>query len=155
MAFGSVAHSQDSDSKLEKHPFINRPETILLQRRRVLQATFVCALSRGHRDLYRVLRVPDYSILTAPLVERLLCIPVNRRIKRFEQYTYQVSTRWTDNLYRSKYRVHLKRSVIHSHTLPCLHNSWVPKGDTPPLMTDPPTPEQLKLTEGALWIFYH
>lgn len=27
-------------------------------------------------------------------------------------------------------------------------SSWVPKGDTPPLMTDPPTPEQLKLTEG-------
>jgi hypothetical protein len=26
----------------------------------------------------------------------------------------------------------------------------VPKGDTPPLMTDPPTPEQLKLTDGAL-----
>ncbi|KAJ9118933.1 hypothetical protein QFC24_005898 [Naganishia onofrii] len=27
---------------------------------------------------------------------------------------------------------------------------WVPKGDTPPLMTDPPTPEQLKLTEDLM-----
>lgn len=25
----------------------------------------------------------------------------------------------------------------------------MPKGDTPPLMTDPPTPEQLKLTDGT------
>ncbi|GHJ88662.1 hypothetical protein NliqN6_5064 [Naganishia liquefaciens] len=27
---------------------------------------------------------------------------------------------------------------------------WVPKGDTPPLMTDPPTPEQLKLTDDLM-----
>lgn len=60
-----------------------------------------------------------------------------------------------DNLYRSTYRLHSEtRRLALSHVSSSTRfiYSWVPKGDAPPLMTDPPTPEQLKLTEGMFGI---